>query len=47
MDFLIEREELIGRKTFERYQGREDFLIYRSHNITKENTVNQPFSDNN
>jgi len=27
---LIYREERIGRKTFERYKGREDKLIYRS-----------------
>jgi len=29
-DGLIYREEQIGRKTFERYKGREDKLIYRS-----------------
>lgn len=29
-DGLIYREEQIGRKTFERYKGREDRLIYRS-----------------
>lgn len=29
-DGLIYREEQIGRKTFERYTGREDKLIYRS-----------------
>jgi hypothetical protein len=29
-DGLIYREEQIGRKTFERYKGREDKLVYRS-----------------
>ena len=29
-DGLIYREEQIGRKTFERYKGREDRLVYRS-----------------
>ena len=29
-DGLIYREEQIGRKTFERFKGREDRLIYRS-----------------
>jgi len=29
-DGLIYREEQIGQKTFERYTGREDKLIYRS-----------------
>jgi len=29
-DGLIYREELIGHKTFERFKGREDKLIYRS-----------------
>lgn len=29
-DGLIYREERIGRKTFERYKGREDRIIYRS-----------------
>ena len=29
-DGLIYREEIIGRKTFERYKGREDKLVYRS-----------------
>ena len=27
---MIYREEQIGRKTFERYKGREDKLVYRS-----------------
>ena len=29
-DGLIYREEQIGHKTFERYKGREDKLVYRS-----------------
>jgi hypothetical protein len=33
-DGLIYREEQIGHKTFERYKGREDRLIYRSVTFT-------------
>ena len=33
-DGLIYREEQIGHKTFERYKGREDRLVYRSVTFT-------------
>jgi len=29
-DGLVYREEQIGKKTFEQYMGRPDYLIYRS-----------------
>lgn len=37
-DGLIYREEQIGRKTFERYKGREDKLVYRSVTFNPDST---------
>ena len=48
-DGLIYREEQIGKKTFERFKGREDKLIYRSvtfePNKESDNTQNQYLED--
>ena len=30
LDSLVERTEAIGSKTIERFEGRDDFLVYRS-----------------
>lgn len=40
-DGLIYREEQIGRKTFERFKGREDKLVYRSVTYDPDIAVNE------
>lgn len=37
-DGLVYREEQIGKKTFEQYKGRPDFLVYRSVTFDPRNT---------
>lgn len=39
---MIYREERIGKKTFERYKGREDKLIYRSVTFNPDWTEKKP-----
>lgn len=38
-DGLIYREEIIGKKTIERYKNREDKLIYRSVTFERKDNI--------
>jgi len=50
-DGMIEREELIGEKTIERYINRDDKLMYQAVRFTEKNSEKQKdmyeFVDNN